>query len=296
VTLVPELAKKAAHVTMLQRSPSYVVSIPERDRVANWLRRRLPASQAYAITRGKNVLVSMAFFNYCRRFPEQAKRLLVGTVRRELRGKLDVGKHFSPRYKPWDQRVCLVPDGDLFETLRSGRASVVTDEIETFTETGLRLKSGEELPADVVVTATGLRLKFLGGMTMEVDGKRVEPSKTMAYKGMMFSDVPNLAIAIGYTNASWTLKCDLTCEFVCRLLNHMDAKGYTQCVPRRTDPRVTEAPLLDFTSGYVQRSIGEFPRQGSATPWKLHQNYALDMMLLRHAKLEDGTMEFRRGA
>jgi monooxygenase len=296
VTLVPALAKKAAHVTMLQRSPSYVLTVPERDRVANWLRRRLPPAPAYAITRGKNVLLGMAFFAYCRKFPDHAKRLMVGTVHRQLRGKHpDVGRHFSPRYKPWDQRVCLVPDGDLFATLRSGRASVVTDEIETFTETGLRLKSGQELAADVVVTATGLRLKFIGGMTMEVDGERVDPSKTMAYKGMMFSDVPNLAIAIGYTNASWTLKSDLTSEFVCRLLNHMDAKGYAQCVPRRTDPSVTEAPLLDFTSGYVQRSIGAFPRQGSVTPWKLHQNYALDMMMLRHAKLEDGTMEFRRG-
>jgi cation diffusion facilitator CzcD-associated flavoprotein CzcO len=292
VTLVPELSRRAAHVTMLQRSPSYVVTIPERDRVANWLRSRLPLRSAYALTRGKNVLLSMAFYHYCRRFPEHATRLMVGTVHRELRGGVDVKKHFTPRYKPWDQRVCLVPDGDLFEALRSGRASVVTDQIETFTETGIRLRSGEELPADVIVTATGLKLKFLGGMEMEVDGKRVEPAKTMAYKGMMISDVPNLALAIGYTNASWTLKVDLTCEYVCRLLNHMDARGYTTCVPRRNDPSVKEQPLLDFSSGYVQRAIDRFPRQGSVAPWKLHQNYAFDMMLLRHSPIEDGTMQF----
>lgn len=213
-------------------------------------------------------------------------------VKKQLRGSADVGEHFTPRYDPWDQRVCLVPDGDFFTAIREGRASVVTDQIETFTETGIRLRSGAELPADLMVTATGLKLKFLGGMEVVVDGERVEPSKTMAYKGMMASDVPNLALAIGYTNASWTLKVDLTCEYVCRLLNHMDAHGYSQCVPRRRDPSVQEEPLLDFKSGYVQRSIDLFPRQGSVAPWKLYQNYAFDMMTLRHAPLEDGTMEF----
>lgn len=297
VTLVPELAKTAAHVTMLQRSPTYIVSVPERDKIANWMRARLPMASAYAITRWKNVLFSMAFFAYCRSFPESAKKFLVGQVHRQMRGAeagFDVATHFTPSYKPWDQRLCLVPDGDLFDTLRKGRASVVTDHIEAFTETGLRLRSGVELVADLVVMATGLKLKFLGGLQLEVDGQRIDPSKTLTYKGMMCSDVPNLAFAIGYTNASWTLKCDLTSEYVCRLLNHMDARGYTQCTPRRNDPRLQEEPIINFTSGYVQRALDKLPKQGSVAPWKLYQNYALDMMVLRNARVEDGTMEFTR--
>jgi monooxygenase len=215
-------------------------------------------------------------------------------VRNLARGKVDVETHFTPSYNPWDQRLCFVPDGDLFKALRDGRAEVVTDHIDTFTETGLKLRSGRELPADLVVTATGLKLKFLGGLELEVDGKRVVPSETMTYKGMMCSDVPNLALAIGYTNASWTLKCDLTSEYVCRLLNYMDRHGYTQCCPRRNDPSLKEQPLLDFSSGYIQRSIDEFPRQGSFAPWRLYQNYALDRMMLKHGSLEDSGMEFSR--
>jgi cation diffusion facilitator CzcD-associated flavoprotein CzcO len=291
VTLVPELAKRAAHVTMLQRSPTYIVTAPERDPIANWMREHLPSESAYAVSRWKNVLLSMAFYAYCRRFPENAKKLIVGQVKKSLRGKSDVA-HFQPSYNPWDQRLCLVPDGDLFHAIRDGSASVVTDHIESFTEKGLKLRSGHELEADVVVTATGLKLKFLGGLEMEVDGKRIDPAKTMTYKGIMCSDVPNMAIAIGYTNASWTLKCDLTSEYVCRLINYMDRKGYTQCVPRRNDPSVKELPLINFSSGYIQRSIEKFPRQGSTTPWKLYQNYALDRMLLRHAPLDDRVMEF----
>jgi cation diffusion facilitator CzcD-associated flavoprotein CzcO len=293
VTLVPELAKKAAHVTMLQRSPTYVVSLPERDKIANWMRARLPIGSAYALTRWKNVLFGMAFFAYCRRFPEQAKRFIVGQVRRAVGPDVDVKKHFTPSYHPWDQRLCLVPDGDLFDSVRSGRASVVTDHIDAFTETGLRLRSGQELPADLVITATGLKLRFLGGMKLEVDGKPVDPAKTMTYKGMMISDVPNLALAIGYTNASWTLKCDLTSAYVCRLVNHMDAKGYVTCCPRRTDPRVEERPLIDFSSGYVLRALESLPKQGSVAPWKLYQNYALDLATLRYAPLRDRAMEFR---
>ena len=291
VTLVPEMAKRAAHVTMLQRSPTYVVSAPEVDRIANWLRDRVPLESAYAITRWKNVLVTMGLYAYCRRYPERAKKGLIGLARKQVGPDVDIA-HFTPDYKPWDQRLCLVPNGDLFKTLRSGRASVVTDHIASFTETGLRLRSGAELEADLIVTATGLKLKFLGGLQIEVDGRRIEPSKTMTYKGMMGSDVPNMAFAIGYTNASWTLKCDLTCEYVCRLLNYMDKNGYTQCCPRKNDPSVTEAPLLTFSSGYVQRSIEQFPRQGSVAPWKLHQNYALDRMTLRHSRLDDGSMQF----
>jgi monooxygenase len=292
VTLVPELSRRAAHVTMLQRSPTYIVSLPARDKIAGWLRKRLPAESAYAAARWKNVLIGMAFYQFCRRYPQRAKGYLVAQVRRALGGQVDVAKHFTPSYDPWDQRLCLVPDGDLFDTLREGRASVVTDHIDTFTEKGIRLRSGEELEADLVVTATGLRLKYLGGIHVEVDGKQVEPKQTMTYKGLMLSDVPNLALAAGYTNASWTLKCDLTSEYVCRLISHMDAHGYRQCCPRRRDPSVKEEPLLSFSSGYVLRALDELPRQGSIAPWKLYQNYALDRMMLRRGRVDDGAMEF----
>jgi monooxygenase len=291
VTLVPELAKRAAHVTMLQRSPTYVVSAPGSDRIANWLRERLPPETVYDITRWKNVLIGMAFFAYCRRFPDQAKRLLVGQVRRQVKNDPELVAHFTPSYNPWDQRVCLVPDGDLFAMLRKGRASVVTDHIETFVENGIKLRSGKVLEADIIVTATGLQLKFLGGLEIEIDGARVDPSKTMTYKGMMCSDIPNLAFALGYTNASWTLKCDLTSAYVCRLINYMDDNGFTECRPRR-DPAVEEEAIITFSSGYVQRSIDKFPRQGSSVPWKLYQNYAIDRVLLRHAAVDDRSMQF----
>jgi len=293
MTLVPELSKKAAHVTMLQRSPTYVVSAPEQDKIANWLRTKLPVERAYALTRWKNVLLGMAFFKYTRRFPDHARKFIVGNVKKALGESYDVETHFNPTYNPWDQRLCLVPDGDLFKAIKKGDVSVVTDHIDTFTERGIRLKSGEELEADLVVTATGLQLKFLGGMKVAVDDREIEPSELMTYKGMMFSDVPNLAMSIGYTNASWTLKCDLTCEYVCRLLNHMDANGFATCTPRR-DSGVEPEPLLDFSSGYVQRSIDQFPRGGNKAPWKLYQNYVLDTLSLRRAPVEDGVMEFGR--
>jgi len=294
MTLVPALAMDAAHVTMLQRSPTYVVSLPARDRLANGLRALLPAGTAYEITRWKNVLAQMAFYNFARRFPQQTKSFLVGQVRRALGATVDVASHFTPRYNPWDQRLCLVPDGDLFDALREGRASVVTDHIETFTETGIRLKSGQHLDADVVVTATGLKLKFLGGVGLEVDGRPIDPSKLLAYKGMMFGDVPNLAVSIGYTNASWTLKCDLTCEYVCRLLQHMERHGHAICRPHNDDPSVKDEPLLDFAAGYVLRAIDQFPRQGSRAPWRVYQNYALDRRALRNAPIDDGVMQFSK--
>jgi cation diffusion facilitator CzcD-associated flavoprotein CzcO len=238
--------------------------------------------------------LAMGFYSLCRRFPRQAKRALVGHVKKELGGAVDVRPHFWPEYDPWDQRVCLVPDSDLFLALRERRASIVTDHIETFTETGIRVRSGDEIPADLIVTATGLRLKFLGGAELLVDGARVDPSKHLVYKGMMLDDVPNVALAMGYTNASWTLKCDLTSQYVCRLLAHMDAHGYTRCRPRRTDPSLEEIPLIDFSSGYVQRALQFLPRQGSVAPWRLYQNYALDLAALRLARLEDAAMEFSR--
>ena len=208
----------------------------------------------------------------------------------------DLNTHFTPTYKPWDQRMCLVPDGDLFRALRTGRASVVTDHIETFTETGIRLKSGTELPADLIVTATGLNLVALGGLELSVDGQPVDLSKTLNYKGMMCSGVPNLAAALGYTNASWTLKCDLTSEYVCRLLNYMGQYGFQQCTPHNNDPSVGELPLIDFSSSYVQRAIDKFPKQGTRAPWRLYQNYALDLVTLKFGAIEDGAMQFSRPA
>ncbi|MET0591913.1 MAG: NAD(P)/FAD-dependent oxidoreductase [Polyangiaceae bacterium] len=292
VTLVPELAKKAAHVVMLQRSPTYILSRPAEDAIANWLRDHLPGKVAYGISRWKNVLLGMIFYVLSRRAPEFVKKLVLDEIRRQLGPSYDVETHFSPRYNPWDQRVCLVPDADLFQAIKSGRAEMVTDHIDTVTERGIKLRSGKELEADLIVTATGLELLALGGVLLSVDGARVELSKTMSYKGMMYTDVPNLASCIGYTNASWTLKCDLTCAYVCRLLNHLEKSGYRRCTPRASDPTVSAEPWIDFTSGYVQRSLHKFPKQGSRAPWKLHQNYALDTLSLAYAPVEDGAMEF----
>lgn len=292
VTLVPAMAERAAHVTMLQRSPTYVASMPAEDRVANWLRRRLPARTAYALARWKNVLFGMFFYNLARSRPEVFKRMIAKGNRKQLGRDFDL-KHFTPQYNPWDQRLCLAPNADIFRAIRQGRASVVTDHIETFTETGLQLRSGEHLDADIIVTATGLVLKLMSGLKLFVDGSHVELSKTIAYKGMMYSDIPNLASALGYTNASWTLKCDLTAEYVCRLLKHMDRHGYAQCTPRVNDPEVKEEPILDFTSGYVRRALHTLPRQGSKTPWRLHQNYVRDLSMLRYGRVDDGVMEFK---
>jgi monooxygenase len=291
VTLVPELAKQAAHVTMLQRSPTYILSRPRKDQLAMLLRRVLPRQVAYDVTRWKNVVLALLLFQLSRRAPKRMKKLLVEQVRRQLPPGFDVEKHFTPTYDPWDQRLCLVPDGDLFAALREGRASVVTDHIETFTEVGIRLRSGQELPADIIVTATGLEVVLLGKVEITVDGERVDFSKTLTYRAMMFSGVPNLALAFGYTNASWTLKADLTADYVCRLLAHMRRHGHTRCVPRR-DERVSEIPFLDFTSGYVQRKLADLPKQGHKAPWKLHQNYVLDSYTLRHAPIDDGVLQF----
>jgi monooxygenase len=293
VTLVPEMAKTAEHVVMLQRSPTYVVSRPAEDGVANWLRSKLPAMTAYGITRWKNVLFQMLFFNMARKKPEKVKERLLGMVRDHLGPDYDVATHFTPRYNPWDQRLCLVPDADLFDSIKAGASSVVTDHIETFTETGIQLKSGKTLDADVIVTATGLQMQLLSGAEIVVDGKVADLSQSMSYKGMMFSDVPNLASAFGYTNASWTLKADLTSEYVCRLLNHMTRTRTDYCVPR-VDGEMEVAPWLDFSSGYVTRSIGQFPKQGLRKPWKVHQNYALDLAALRLGRVEDGVMTFGR--
>jgi len=294
VTLVPALAQAASHVTMLQRSPTYIVSRPSEDALAKWLRPKLGARLAWCFARWKNVLWGMYFYNLARRKPDETKRRILRLAQRQLGPGYNAREHFSPRYNPWDQRLCIVPDADLFLAIRLGKVSIVTDEIETFTEKGVRLKSGDELEADLIVTATGLKLKLLGGMQVIVDGIPVSPAQALSYKGTMYSEIPNLASVFGYINASWTLKADLIAEYVCRLLNYMDARGYDTCTPRKRDPAVVEKPAISFTSGYLQRGRDALPKQGSKKPWKLHQNYALDMLELRFARIDDGFMEFTR--
>ena len=293
VTLVPAMAKTASHVTMLQRSPSYVISLPGEDPVAKLARRYLPERLAFTLLKWKNVLLAMLSFQLSRRRPKLARALVRKGLERQLPDGYDINTHFNPTYNPWDERLCLIPDGDLFEALGDGSAEVVTDRIANFTVDGIALESGSELAADIIVTATGLNLLALGGIEIAVDDREVSLPETMTYKGMMFSDVPNLAVSIGYTNASWTLKCDLTCEYVCRLLNHMREHGYAYCTPTNHDPSITPEPMIDFSSGYVQRSIDDFPKQGSRTPWRLHQNYARDILMLRFGSVEDEAMEFK---
>lgn len=292
ITLVPSMADTAAHVTMLQRSPSYVVSLPSQDKLANWMNRWLPHKLAYWFTRWKKVVLGMVFYKAARRYPEFFKRLIVGGAAKALGPELNAARHFTPSYKPWDQRVCMVPDMDLFRAIRKGRASVVTDHITGFTADSIQLKSGGALKADVVVTATGLDLLVMGGIALSVDGKPVVMNQSMTYKGMMLADVPNLAYVVGYTNASWTLKADLVSEYVCRTLNHMHKTGMRQCTPRMNDPTVQPVNWIDFTSGYVQRALDRFPKQGDKAPWCLHQNYARDIVNLRFGRLDDGAMEF----
>jgi monooxygenase len=297
VTLVPSMADQAAHVTMLQRSPSYVVSLPAEDRLASALRRRLPAMLAYKAVRAKNVALMTLSYQLSRRYPDAARAVIRRGIAQQLPAEFEIDRHFKPHYDPWDQRLCVCPDGDLFRVLRSGRASVVTDRIETFTERGIRLEGGEELEADVIVSATGLQLLALGGTELSVDGAPVDLHDHLTYKGLMLDGVPNLGLCIGYTNASWTLKCDLTCEYVCRLLNHMTTEGYEQAVPVVDRDRVSVQPLLNLDSGYILRSLSEFPQQGSESPWRLRQNYALDAVALRMGKLDDGVLKFgHRGA
>ncbi len=287
VTLVPAMASKAAHVTMLQRSPSYVASLPARDPIAEKLTRVLPNGLAHAIVRWKNILFQIGFYQFSRRRPERARRLLLAGVTRALTPGYPVDPHFSPRYDPWDQRMCLVPDADLFRAIRQGRASVETDEIDRFTPDGLLLRSGTTLEADIVVTATGLRLLPLGGIHIEVDGTALEPGETFVYRGFMLSGVPNLAISIGYTNASWTLRADLSSRSVCKLLQRMDARGAATATPVLDEPSAAEPEaLLNLRSGYVLRSAAAMPKQGRHAPWRLRQNYLLDFVDARLGKLD----------
>jgi len=291
VTLVPSMAGRAEHVTMLQRTPTYIVSQPAKDPIASRLRRFLPDRAVYSIVRWKNVLLQTGVYKLAKRRPNAVKRMVRRGLERALPAGFDIDAHFTPPYDPWDQRLCLVPDGDLFRALGDGSASIVTDRIATFTEGGIELESGRELEADVIVTATGLNLLFLGGMELVMDGEPVNLPKKMTYRGMMLSGVPNFAFTTGYTNASWTLKADLVSEYVCRLLAHMDAGGHRQCVPEVTGS-VEEQPLLDFNAGYVLRTIDQFPKQGSVEPWKLRQNYVFDRRTIRRGRIDDGTMRF----
>jgi monooxygenase len=294
VTLVPALAQRAAHVTMLQRSPSYVISMPGRDELAERLSRRVGERLAYAIVRWRNVALMMASYGISRRWPRLMRGLIRRGAIRQLPAGYAVDTHFNPSYDPWDQRLCVVPDGDLFAAIAAGRASVLTDEIQTFTAGTIRTRSGRELAADLVVTATGLALLALGGISLDVDGDPVHLPERTAYKAMMLSGVPNLAFTVGYTNASWTLKADLTARYVGRLLRHMAREGYDLCVAQLPPGGVGREPLIALRSGYVQRSLRDFPVQGTHRPWRVHQNYALDVLDLRRGRLEDGVMRFAR--
>ncbi len=292
VTLVPALAELGADVTMVQRSPTYILAIPSIDPIANALRKLLGARRSYFLARWKNVAISTLIYEACQRRPRLMRSLIRRGVMRALPAGYDVDTHFNPTYGPWDQRLCLVPDGDLFKAISRGRAEMVTDTIERFTSSGLKLASGRELQADVVVTATGLNLLAFGGVDLVVDGEPVSLPETLAYKGMMLSGVPNFVFTVGYTNASWTLKADLVAEYVCRLLARMDEGGERYCVPVADDPTIERRPLLDFAAGYVQRSVHLFPKAGSRQPWRLGQSYAQDVVKLRHGGLEDGALRF----
>ncbi len=292
VTLVPALARSAEHVTMLQRSPTYVASLPEKSPVAALLRKVLPPKQAGTATKWFHAITTQVFYQVSRRYPKLVRRMLLKGLERQLPAGYDIGTHFTPQYNPWDQRFCAVPNGDLFKSIGDGTSSIVTDHIERFTEKGLLLTSGDELEADIIVTATGLQLLFLGGIALTVDDEAVDPATRLTYKGMMLEGVPNMAIAIGYTNASWTLKCDLTCDYVCRLLNHMHEHGLTRCVPRNHDGSVGSGPILGLTSGYIQRSAHLLPKQGSVYPWKVHQSYLRDYRALKMSDVDDSIMEF----
>jgi monooxygenase len=292
VTLLPALAKSAGHVTMLQRSPTYIVSLPEQDKIANWLRGFLPAMWAYRLSRWKNVGLMMYVYQLAQRYPNFVKTGLIKKVQAELGPDYDVATHFTPRYNPWEQRLCLVPDADLFHAIKSGRASMVTGQIETFTEKGIRLKSGQEVEADIVVTATGLVLQAFGGAELSVDGRSVDLSQTLAYKGVMLSGVPNLASVFGYINASWTLKADLICTYVCRLLNRMDRKGMRQVTPQSRG-ETAAAPFVEkFTPGYMERALADWPKQGSHAPWRVYQNYVRDAISLKWSPVDNGALEF----
>lgn len=293
VTLVPSLAEKAAHVTMLQRSPTYVVSLPERDRVSNALRGVLPEMLVYKMARVRNVSLQVLIYRISKAYPKQVRNFLLGQLRRQLGDAVDM-KHFTPKYDPWDERLCAVPDGDMFKTLREGKASVVTDQIERFTAKGIRLKSGAELEADVIITATGLNMQMLGGMSLSVDGEAYHLADHLAYKAIMFDGLPNFAMLFGYPNASWTMKVTIACEYIGRLLNYMDKRKYAVCTPTNNDPSIQPEPFVGLQSGYVKRAEHLLPKQGSKAPWRLYNNFWLDWLTLKLTPIDDGVMAFAR--
>ena len=295
ITLIPSLIKGGSgHVTMLQRSPSYIGSLPDVDPIAVQLNKYLPEKAAHVINRWKAIVFSTAQYQLARKFPNYMRKTLLTMAKRRLPEGYDVEKHFGPSYNPWDQRLCLAPNGDLFKTIRKGNADVVTDTIDTFVPEGIKLSSGEVIDADIIVTATGLNLRLFGGAAIRRNGEPVDLTKSMSYKGMMLSGMPNMAFTIGYTNASWTLKADLVSEYVCRILNYMDAKGFDTVVPEHPGESVDERPLMDFTPGYVLRALDELPKAGSKTPWKLKQNYFLDVRMIRQGKVDDAALHFTK--
>lgn len=295
VTLVPAMAEQAELVTMLQRSPTWISAVPGRDKQADKIRELLPAGLAHRVIRTKNILFNVGFYQYCRRRPQAARKLLTGLTTRILKDEKLVAEHFTPEYNPWDQRLCAVPDADFFKAMRKGKAEVVTDHIDTFVPEGIRLTSGRVLPADIVISATGLKLLAFGGITLEVDGEPVNLSDRFVWQGTMLTGVPNFAVCIGYTNASWTLRADLTSRLVCKVIAHMDRRGYDAVVPQ-PQGELTEHPLLDLASGYIQRSIGDFPRQGDRHPWKVRQNYLLDSATTMRTNLDKTLQPVRRTA
>ena len=292
VTIIPTMAEEAAHVTMLQRSPTYFLSAPDEDPVGNFLRKFISSKLTYKLVRWKNIRFQWWFFQKCRKFPKKVKEFLIKQVKEALGPNYDIETHFTPKYNPWEQRMCLVPNGDFFNAINAGKASVITDHIDRFTKKGIKLKSGGEVEADLIVTATGLNLEVCNGIKLEVDNNEVDISKTMTYKGMMFSDVPNLVATFGYTNASWTLRADLTSEYVCRLLNFMDNKGYANCCPRTAEHVEQDGDWLDFTSGYVKRSMHKFPKQGSRDPWRNTQNFPKDVLAIRWGNIDNKELKF----
>ncbi|HEY1058173.1 MAG TPA: NAD(P)/FAD-dependent oxidoreductase [Limnobacter sp.] len=292
VTLIPAMADKTAHITMLQRTPTYIMSLPAKDPLAELFKKWLPEKMAYHWVRRKNITLQRLFWLYCQKFPNAARKYIRKHVAKRLPEGFDIDKHFNPPYNPWDQRLCAVPNGDLFRTIRQGKASVVTDHIDHFVADGIQLKSGEKLPADLVITATGLNIQLMGGVQMSVDGKALSPGNHVAYKGMMMNDVPNFVFAIGYTNSSWTLKVGLLCEHFCRLLNHMDETGQAVCTPRLPKDGMETRPILDFGAGYIQRALPTLPKQGVRRPWVMNMNYFFDEKVLRHGPVADEGLSF----
>jgi monooxygenase len=291
VTLVPVLAKTAKSVTMLQRSPTYIMNLPSEDVIANFLKRVLPSSWAHHISRWKNILISLWFYQACRKWPDGVAKFLKSLIKKSLRDKYD-DKHFNPKYDPWDQRLCLVPDNDLFRAITKGKATIVTDTIKKFTKNGIELDSGNNLDADIIVTATGLKVQLFGGMALKIDGKPIDMSNSPAFKGVLLSDVPNFGLAVGYTNASWTLKSDLSCQYVTKVLNLMEKKGYEVCTPRFPHETMEKKRLLDFDAGYIMRANDILPKQGTSGPWKVEQNYIKDLISLGYGSAKDKYLEY----